>query len=105
MVVKCAHKPEMLRISLADEKANGASREKSNTSLPLYQGTPDDLTIEEAIDLPNQSAVTIIVEASWPEGTPDTPISITIEPDGRHSRTATNWSIGKKLHNTYLFSW
>lgn len=95
MSVKYAHKPLSLRISLAEEKAAPV----------LYQGSPTEMEISTSIDIPRKPATTIIVEASWPEGTPDTPISITLEPDGLPSRTSTNWSISRELHNTYLFSW
>ena len=99
LTIKYAHKPSDLRISLKNAESD----------TPIYQGIPDGMSLEETIDIPQnmleKNPLTIIVQATWQDGTPDTPISITLEPDGLQSRSSTHWSTGTSLHNTYLFSW
>ncbi len=45
------------------------------------------------------------LEATWPEGTPDTAISVEIEPEGRETREVTRWSEGPELNDLLLFQW
>jgi hypothetical protein len=45
------------------------------------------------------------LEAAWPEGTPDTAISVEIEPEGRETREVTRWSDGPELNDLLLFQW
>ena len=45
------------------------------------------------------------LEAAWPEGTPDTAISVEIEPEGHESRELTRWSDGPELNDLLLFQW
>lgn len=100
--LKYAHKPSSLAIHLK-EGAEGAN------DRIIFEGSPTAMTLEETISIAKESLkkspLTLVVEAAWPEGTPDTPISITLEPDALEQRSATQWSAEGKLHNTYLFSW
>lgn len=45
------------------------------------------------------------LEATWPEGTPDTAISVEIEPEGHETREQTRWSDGPELNDLLLFQW
>ena len=45
------------------------------------------------------------LEAAWAEGTPDTAISVEIEPEGHETREATRWSDGPELNDLLLFQW
>ena len=51
------------------------------------------------------SSATLTVSAQWPEGTPDTPVTLELEPEGRQAASATRWSFGPLLNDTYSFSW
>ncbi len=45
------------------------------------------------------------LEAAWPEGTPDTALSVEIEPEGHETRELTRWSDGPELNDLLLFQW
>lgn len=45
------------------------------------------------------------LEGTWPEGTPDTAISVEIEPEGHETREVTRWSNGPELNELLLFLW
>lgn len=45
------------------------------------------------------------LEAAWPDGTPDTAISVEIEPEGHETREVTRWSDGPELNDLLLFQW
>lgn len=45
------------------------------------------------------------VSARWPENTPDTPVTLELEPEGKPTVSATRWSFGPSLNDSYSFSW
>lgn len=92
MTVKCAHLPTTLSITC-------------NNHVIWTSATP---ALEESIDcrLPlSGNAVNLTLTAQWPEGTPDTPITVTLEPEDREESSSTRWSFGSKLNDVYSFSW
>lgn len=92
ITVRCAHRPESLSISrggrLLWQSGAPALHEEVECGLPLEDGS-----------------VTLTVSARWPEGTPDTPVTLELEPEGRPSASATRWSFGPSLNDSYSFSW
>ena len=53
----------------------------------------------------NNDSVTLTVSARWPENTPDTPVTLELEPEGKTTVSATRWSFGPSLNDSYSFSW
>ena len=45
------------------------------------------------------------LEATWPEGTPDTALTLEIEPDGFDMRTETRWSSAAALSEILTLTW
>jgi hypothetical protein len=45
------------------------------------------------------------VTATWPEGTPETAITIEIEPDGFDIRSLTRWASEAELNEVLTFQW
>ncbi len=45
------------------------------------------------------------LDAQWPEGTPDTALSLEIEPDGYDAKSETRWSSGAALSEILTYSW
>lgn len=92
ITVRCAHRPEFLSISHGGrvlwQSASPGLHEEVERSLPLEDGS-----------------ATLSVSARWPEGTPDTPVTLELEPEGRQTESATRWSFGPSLNDTYSFSW
>lgn len=92
ITVRCAHRPESLSISHGGrvlwQSGSPGLHEEVECGLPLEDGS-----------------VTLTVSARWPEGTPDTPVTLELEPEGRQAASATRWSFGPALNDTYSFSW
>ena len=47
----------------------------------------------------------LIVSATWPEGTPETALTVELEPDGFETRSETRWSSGTELNEVLTFTW
>lgn len=47
----------------------------------------------------------LVVNATWPEGTPETAVTVELEPDGFESRSETRWSSGTTLDEVLTFKW
>lgn len=47
----------------------------------------------------------LIVSATWPKGTPDTALTIELEPDGFEIRSETRWSSDAALNEVLTFQW
>lgn len=92
MTVRCAHQPESLSISCGTNVIWSATRPalltEAECSLPLQNGS-----------------ATLTVTARWPANTPDTPVTLELEPEGKQAETVTRWSFGNTLTDTYSFSW
>ncbi|WP_455562885.1 hypothetical protein [Akkermansia massiliensis] len=92
LTVRCAHRPESLSVSCGGRI--------------LWQSGTPGLHEEVECGLPMEDgSVTLTVSARWPEGTPDTPVTLELEPEGRPSASATRWSFGPSLNDSYSFSW
>lgn len=61
---------------------------------------------ELEVELPRASRIEIEVQASWPENGQQV-VTLTLEPDGRESRTVTEWSEpgSDSLHHIFTFQW
>lgn len=92
ITVRCAHRPESISIS--------------RSGRTLWQSGTPGLHEEVECGLPLENgSVTLTVSARWPEGTPDTPVTLELEPEGRQAASATRWSFGPSLNDSYSFSW
>lgn len=45
------------------------------------------------------------LEARWPQGTPDTALTVEVEPEGFETRSVTRWSDGPALMEILTFTW
>ena len=92
ITVRCAHRPEALSIScggrLLWQPETPGLHEETECGLPLKDGS-----------------VILTVSARWPENTPDTPVTLELEPEGKPTVSATRWSFGPSLNDSYSFSW
>ncbi|WP_295928023.1 hypothetical protein [uncultured Akkermansia sp.] len=92
ITVRCAHRPEFLSIS--------------HGGRVLWQSSTPGLHEEVECGLPLENgSVTLTVSARWPEDTPDTPVTLELEPEGREAASVTRWSFGPSLNDSYSFSW
>jgi hypothetical protein len=91
--VRYAHRP--LSLSL---KAEGT---ELLTKLDL-NNSPVEVTAEIEV---SHDGNEFNLEAAWPPGTPDTALTVEIEPEGLDARTETRWSTEASLHEILTFSW
>lgn len=47
----------------------------------------------------------LMLSVTWPEGTPDTALTVELEPDGFDTRRETRWSSGSTLDEVLTFTW
>jgi hypothetical protein len=92
--IRLAHVPKSLSLKLHDDELLPApDREPSSlieTQLPLAIPT-------EGLEL--------AISAQWPDGTPDTAVTVELEPDELDARRDTIWSRGTSLSGILFFKW
>jgi hypothetical protein len=49
--------------------------------------------------------VDVFLSATWPDNTPDTALTLELEPDGLEARSETRWSSAGSLDEVITFSW
>lgn len=67
---------------------------------------PEEMTLEHpvALAIPAEG-LEFWVTATWPEGTPDTAVSLELEPEGKDTLSQTHWSLGPTMDQIFSFSW
>lgn len=87
-----AHQPKLLTVKLGERLllnlGIGPSPVEASTSLVI----PVD-------------GIELQVDAEWPSGTPDTALTLEVEPDGLDTKTETRWSNGPALSDFVPFVW
>ncbi|MDI1312898.1 hypothetical protein [Prosthecobacter sp.] len=89
--LRYAHKPTTLSVKIADKEVItdiAASPIELQTAL---------LSVKDGVD--------VFLSATWAEGTPDTSITIELEPDSLASRSETRWSSAGSLDEVITFEW
>jgi hypothetical protein len=93
--VKYAHAPSQLTIHLGDQVLLAA--ETTDPAVASIESTQKFLVPKEGIEL--------LVEATWPDNTPDTALTVELVPDGFEPRSQTHWASGASLSEIFLFTW
>ena len=89
--LRYAHKPVTLSVKIADKELIGG-----------IEASP----IELSTVLPGvKDGVDVFLSATWADGTPDTSITLELEPDGFASRSETRWSAAGSLDEVITFEW
>jgi hypothetical protein len=89
--VRVAHVPQSLSLKLGDREL-----------LPSPATSP--VETEATIGIP-KDGLELALNAKWPDGTPDTAVTIELEPDELESRRETLWSTGPALNGIITFKW
>ena len=91
--VRLAHLPKSLSLKLDGREM-------------LPSSAPSSLTFEAELSIAIiKDGTEFTIAAQWPEGTPDTAVTVEIEPDELDSRKETVWSSGPALDGIIHFSW
>lgn len=89
--LRYAHPPTRLSLKIADQEL-----------LTAIAASP--IEIETSLAAANDG-VDVFLSATWPAGTPDTALTLELEPDGLASRSETRWSSGGSLDEVITYSW
>ncbi|MBB5032123.1 hypothetical protein [Prosthecobacter vanneervenii] len=89
--VRYAHRPVMLSVKVGEKELVTAIEES-----PMEVDAPLPST---------KDGVDVFVKATWPEGTPDTAVTVELEPDGLATRSETRWSSAASLDEVITFEW
>jgi hypothetical protein len=92
--LRFAHAPAQL--SLRQEGRELVPKPNATTASPL------EFEAELEID---HAGNELLLSAAWPEGTPETALTVELEPEGLETRDATRWSKSAKLEEVLLFQW
>lgn len=91
--LRFAHQPRSVSLKLAGRELLAS---------PALDVSPIETQVE--LDIPHDG-IEVIVSAEWPERTPETALTLEIEPEGMETRTATRWSAGSQLTEVISFQW
>ncbi len=90
--IRFAHVPKSLSLKIGDRELIPA--------VPLI--SPLDIRTE--MDIPSEG-IDLMLDVSWQVGTPETAVTIELEPDGLDAKSHTRWSIGTQLHEILPYLW
>ena len=91
--LRFAHAPKSISLKMG---------EKEFFKQPALKASPIETQADLAIPT---DGIEFILSAEWPDGTPDTALTLEIEPDGLDTKTETRWSIGTTLTEVISFQW
>ena len=93
--IRVAHVPDSLSL-----KVNG--RELVVGADPKL--TAATLELRENLSIPAEG-LEFLVSAKWPAGTPDTALSVELEPEGLDAQSQTRWSSGAQMDDVIVYHW
>lgn len=93
--LRFAHKPESLSVQLDGRELVTPGSLQSAMSV---------IEIKENLLL-TSDGLELLVNSKWPAGTPDTALSLELEPDGFDMQSQTRWSSGNHLSDALTFHW
>jgi hypothetical protein len=97
--------PVLIRVRFAHRPLSLSLKSEGKELLPPgsdLSSSPVEVQAEIAI---SHEGNELSLEAAWPEGTPDTALTVEVEPEGFETRQETRWSDGAALHEILTFVW
>lgn len=89
--VRYAHRPVTLSVKIGEKE--------------LIGGIEDSPMEVDALLPAPKEGVDVFLKATWPEGTPDTAVTLEVEPDGLATRSETRWSSARSLDEVITLEW
>ncbi len=91
--VRWAHRPDSLQLTLGTVKW-------------LALDKPEGESAEAEVELPfSPDGVEFLLQATWPDGTPATPLTVEVVPDGLDAHQETRWTDTASLSEVLVFRW
>jgi hypothetical protein len=96
----------LVRVRTAHPAAKLSLKLEGKELLPAAAGSTPPTRIEFRCPLPNpKEGFELVVTAEWPPGTPDTAVTIEVEPDGWDLESMFLWSSNGRAAASHLFRW
>ncbi|WP_050026355.1 hypothetical protein [Verrucomicrobium sp. BvORR034] len=92
--LRFAHVPEKVSVRLGDQLLMD-----EKTAAPAAT-----MTTEASLVIPKEG-LELLVQATWPIGTPSTAITLELEPDEKEARSQTHWTADSAFSQIYSFVW
>jgi len=90
--IRFAHVPKSLSLKMGDRELIPSASLIS----------PLDVRVEMVIP---SEGMDLMLDVTWPEGTPETAVTIDLEPDGLDTKSQTRWSTGGQLREILSYIW
>lgn len=91
-----------LRFAHPPKSASLKYGEKELLEKPDLASSPVELDAD--LEIPAEG-IEFILSAEWPDGTPDTALTLELEPDGLDTKSETRWSLGSTMTEVISFQW
>lgn len=91
--LRYAHKPQKVTLSQGGREL-----------LAVTQFDASPLELKAGLEI-SHDGNELILAATWPEGTPDTALTVELEPDGFETQSQTRWSSEAALEEVLTFTW
>ena len=96
--------PVMVRLRFAHRPLTVSLKQEDEELLQEADLSASPLEVRAAIEV-SHDGNELIISATWPEGTPDTALTVELEPDGFETHSETRWSSGAELNEVLTFTW
>ena len=96
--------PALIRVRYAHRPLSISLKSEGQELLPKLDLSASPAEVSAKIEV-SHDGNEFNLAATWPPGTPDTALTVEIEPEGLDARTETRWSTEASLHEILTFSW
>lgn len=94
----------LLRIRFAHSPKSLTLKQGGKEFLPSPDLASSPVEARADFEIPAEG-IEFILSAEWPDGTPDTALTLEIEPDGLDTKAETRWSLGSTMTEVISFRW
>ena len=96
--------PVLIRLRFAHPPRHASLQQEGRELLAGADFSVTPVEVEAKLHL-GADGEELRLEAAWAQGTPDTAVTVIIEPEGLEAREVTRWSDGSELNDLLLFQW
>ena len=94
----------LLRIRLAHPPQSISLKHGDKELLPQPDLKTPIIETQSELEIP-ADGIELLLSAAWPASTPDTALTLEIEPDELDTKTETLWSTGSRMTEVISFQW
>lgn len=96
--------PSLLRVRFAHAPLTLSLKQEGMELFTQTDLSKSPLEIKANLEI-NHEGNEVMLSATWPPGTPDTALTVEIEPDGFETRSETRWSSNAALNEVLTYTW